>query len=101
MLPETELQRLTPDSPQRSIPARLEYRAVGLRLHTPGGWDFCPYRRRFEATPKRHQPLSDARGLLPKWPSIRQAEQFAPSSACRSVSDFWCVPATTLELVFV
>ena len=29
MLPETELQRLTPDSPQRSIPARLEYRAEG------------------------------------------------------------------------
>src|SRR6516165_4893952 len=40
MLPETELQRLTPDSPQRSIPARLEYRAEGLRLHTQGGWDF-------------------------------------------------------------
>src|SRR6516162_8168274 len=48
MLPETELQRLTPDSPQRSIPARLEYRAEGLRLHTQGGWDFCLYRDALE-----------------------------------------------------
>jgi len=86
MLPETELQRLTPDSPQRSIPARLEYRAEGLRLHTQGGWDFCLYRRRFGTAPKRRQPLPAARGHLPKWPPIRQAEQFAPSAAAMPLS---------------
>ena len=62
MLPEIELHRLTPDSPQRSIPSRLEYPGGGLLLHTQGGRDFCLYRRRFGVAPKHRQPLSAARG---------------------------------------
>ena len=58
----------------------------GLRLHTQGGWDFCLYRRRFGTAPKRRQPLPAARGHLPKWPPIRQAEQFAPSAAAMPLS---------------
>src|SRR6516225_2002251 len=95
MLPETELQRLTPDSPQRSIPARLEYRAEGLRLHTQGGWDFCLYR---DALEQLRSTVSHSRLLAD---ISRSGHRYAkPNNSlgrrrpCRSVSDFWRVPAT-------
>ena len=98
---QRELQPLTPDSPQRSIPARLEYRAEACdSIHKRLGFLSLP--KTFGAAPKA---VSHSRLLADISRSghrcAKPSNSLRRRQPCRSVSDFWYVPATTLELVFV
>ena len=72
----------------------------GLRLHTQGGWDFCLYQRRFGAAPKavsHSRLLADISRSGHRW--AKPNNSLRRRQPCRSVSDFWCVPATTFSKV--
>jgi len=101
MLLERELQRRTLDSPQRSIPLDWNterkardsiHKAAGIFVFTEDALE------QLRSTVSHSRLLADI---------SRSGHRYAkPNNSprrrqpCRSVSDFWCVPATTLELVF-